>query len=81
MFLWKLRLLKESHSHHQEDNKEFICVYYHCKKNLKTRINEHQKKGCDKVMDSKRNLFKLKLYPPLNNAMEGVHLVKGGNIL
>jgi len=43
-------------------------------------INEHQKKGCDKVMDSKRNPLKLKLYPPLRNAMEGVYLAKGGNI-
>jgi hypothetical protein len=45
------------------------------------RINEHQKKGCDKAMDFKRNLFKLKLYPSLKNAMEGVYLVNGGNIL
>jgi hypothetical protein len=26
------------------------------------RINEHGKKGCDKVVDFERNLFKLKLY-------------------
>jgi hypothetical protein len=45
------------------------------------KINEHHKKGCDKVMDFKRNPFKLKLYPPLKNVMEGVHLAKGGNIL
>jgi len=45
------------------------------------RINEHQKKGCDKVMDSKGNPLKLKLYPPLINAMEGVYIAKGGNIL
>jgi hypothetical protein len=32
-------------------------------------------------MDSKRNHLKLKLYPPLRNAMEVVHLAKGGNIL
>jgi hypothetical protein len=31
-------------------------------------------------MDSKRNPLKLKLYPPLRNAMEGVYLAKGGNI-
>jgi hypothetical protein len=45
------------------------------------RINEHQKKGCDKVVDSERNPFKLKLYPPLRNATKGVYLAKGGNIL
>jgi hypothetical protein len=44
------------------------------------RINEHQKKGYDKVMDFKRIPFKLKLYPPLKNVAMGVHLVKGGNI-
>jgi hypothetical protein len=38
-------------------------------------------KGCDKVVDFERNPFKLKLYPPLKNAVEGVYLVKGGNIL
>jgi hypothetical protein len=38
-------------------------------------------KGCDKVVDSKENLLKLKLYPPFKNAMEGVYLVKGGNII
>jgi hypothetical protein len=32
-------------------------------------------------VDSERIPFKLKLYPPLKNKMEGVHLVKGGNIL
>jgi hypothetical protein len=45
------------------------------------RINEHRKKGCDKAMNFKRNPFKLKLYPPSRNTMEGVYLVKGGNIL
>jgi hypothetical protein len=45
------------------------------------RINEHRKKGCDKVADSKGNPLKLKLYPPLKNATKGVHLAKGGNIL
>jgi hypothetical protein len=58
-----LRLYKECHNHCQED-KEFICVYCHCK-NSKMSINEHQKKGCDKVVDFERNHFKLKLYPPL----------------
>jgi hypothetical protein len=32
-------------------------------------------------VDSKGNLFRLKLCPPLRNAIEGVHLAKGGNIL
>jgi len=45
------------------------------------RINEHQKKGCDKVVNSKRNPFKLKLYPPLRNTEQGVYFAKGGNIL
>ncbi len=31
-------------------------------------------------MDSKGDLLKLKLYPPLRNAMEGVYFVKGGSI-
>jgi hypothetical protein len=44
-------------------------------------INEHQKKGCDKFVDSERNLFKLKLYPPLKNTIKGVYLAKVGNIL
>ncbi len=38
--------------------KEFICVYCHYKKNSKMRINEHQKKGCDKAVDFEGNLFK-----------------------
>jgi len=45
------------------------------------KINEHQKKGCDKAMDSEGNPFKLKLYPPLRNATKGVYIVKGGNTL
>ncbi len=45
------------------------------------RINEHQKKGCDKVVDFKRNILKLKLYPPLRNITKGVYLAKGGNII
>jgi hypothetical protein len=32
-------------------------------------------------MDFEGNLLKLKLYPPLRNATEGVYLVKGGNIM
>jgi len=45
------------------------------------RIYEHQKKGCDKVVDFERNILKLKLYAPLRNAVESLHLVKGGHIL
>jgi len=45
------------------------------------RIYEHQKKGCDKVVDFERNLLKLKLYAPLKNAAESLRLVKGGYIL
>jgi hypothetical protein len=44
-------------------------------------INEHQKKGCEKDVDFERNPLEFKLCPPLTNAMEGVHLAKGGNIL
>jgi hypothetical protein len=57
-----LRLFKECNNHCQEDKKEFIFVYCHYKKISKMRINEHRKKGCDKVVDFKRNPFKLKLY-------------------
>jgi len=45
------------------------------------RIYEHQKKGCDKVVDFERNLLKLKLYAPLKTVAESLHLVKGGHIL
>ncbi len=76
-----LQLFQVCHSHYQEDRKEFMCVYCHYKKNSKMKINENQKKGCNKVVDSKKNPFKLKLYPPLKNAMEGVHLAKGENII
>ncbi len=38
------RLLNECHNHYRENKKKFICVYCHYKKNLKMRINEHQKK-------------------------------------
>jgi hypothetical protein len=76
-WLW---LLKECHNHCQEDRKEFIYIYCHYKNNSKMRINEHQKKGCDKVVDFKGNPLKLKLYLPLRNATEGVYLAKGGNI-
>jgi hypothetical protein len=41
------------------------------------KIDEYRNKGCDKD----GNPFKLKLYPPLKNVVEGVHLAKGGNIL
>jgi hypothetical protein len=44
------------------------------------RINDHQKKGSDKAVDFKGNLFKLKLYPPSRNIAKGVYLAKGGNI-
>jgi hypothetical protein len=44
-------------------------------------INEHQKKGCDKFVDSEKNLLKLKLYPPLKNTIKGVYLAEVGNIL
>jgi len=77
-WLW---LLKECHNHCQEGMKEFIFVYCHYKKNSKMRINEHRRKGCDKVVDSQINPFKLKLYLPLKNVAKGVYLVKGGNIL
>ncbi len=72
-----LQLLKECHSYCRKDRKEFICVCYHYKKKSKMRINEHGKKGCDKVMDFEGNHFKLKLYPPLQNTTECVHLAKG----
>jgi hypothetical protein len=32
-------------------------------------------------MDFEGYFFKLKLYPPLRNAAEGVYFAKGGNIL
>jgi hypothetical protein len=76
-----LQLLKECHNHCQEDKIEFICVHCHCKKNPKMRINEHRKKGCDKVVDSERNPLKTKLYLPLRNTTKGVYLVKGENFL
>jgi len=75
-----LQLFKECHSHCRKDM-EIICVYYHYKKNLKMNINEYHKKGCDKAVDFKGNPLKLKLYPPLRNVVEDVHLAKGGNIL
>jgi hypothetical protein len=65
-----LQSLKECHSDRRKD-----------KKDLKMMINEHQKKGCDKFVDFEGNLLKLKLYPPLRNAMKGVYLAKVGNIL
>jgi hypothetical protein len=44
-------------------------------------INEHQKKGCDKFVDSEKNLLKLKLYPPLKNTIKGMYIAKVGNII
>jgi hypothetical protein len=76
-----LRLLKEYHNHSRKDRKEFICVYCPYKKNSEMWINEHQKEGCDKVVDSKGSPLKVKLYPPLINTVEGVYLTKGGNIM
>jgi hypothetical protein len=76
-----LRLLKEYHNHSRKDRKEFICVYWHYKKKLKMQINEHQKKGCDKVVDSKGSPLKVKLYPPLINTTEGVYITRGGNLM
>jgi hypothetical protein len=60
-----LQLFHECHNHCRKDRKEFICVYCHCKKNSKMKINEYRKKGCDKAMDFKGNPLKLKLCPPL----------------
>jgi hypothetical protein len=76
-----LQLLNECYSHCRKDKKEFICVYCHYKKNLKLKIKEYQKKGCDKAMDFEGYPLKLKLYPPLKNTTESVYLAKGGNIL
>jgi hypothetical protein len=39
------------------------------------RINEHQKKGCEKVMDFEGNYLKLKLYPQFKNIAKGVYIV------
>jgi len=36
-----LQLFKECHNHCQEKKKEFICVYFHCNKYSKMKINEH----------------------------------------
>jgi hypothetical protein len=58
----------------------YLCLFS-LQEKLEMNINEHQKKGCDKVVDSKGNPLKLKLYPPLRNATKGVYLAKGGNIL
>ncbi len=45
------------------------------------RLNEQWKKGCEKAVDEDGNPLTLKLYMPLRNAIEGVILAKGGNIL
>jgi hypothetical protein len=55
-------------------------VHYKCKKNSKRRINEHRKNRCEKIVNAEGNFLTLKLYPPLKNTMEGMHIVKGGNI-
>jgi shikimate kinase len=45
------------------------------------KLNEHKKKGCDKVVDDHGNKLKLKLYPPLRNIIESIIIAKGGNVL
>jgi hypothetical protein len=45
------------------------------------KLNEHTKKGCEKVVDDHGNQLTLKLYPPLKNTIEGNILAKGGNVL
>jgi hypothetical protein len=45
------------------------------------RLNEHRKKGCEKTMDDDGNQLTFKLYMPLKNTIEGVILVKSGNVL
>jgi hypothetical protein len=83
-FFWKLTFttsdcdyLRNATIIVDKDMKIFICVYCLCKKNSKMKINENQKKGCDKAMDFEGNLFKLKLYPPLRNVMNGCISCKG----
>ncbi len=56
-------------------------MYCNCKKKSKMRLNEHGKKGCEKVMDDHGNQLTLKLYPPLRNTTKGNILAKGGNVL
>jgi hypothetical protein len=51
------------------------------KRNQRWESMSMEKKGCDKVVDSEGNPFKLKLYPPLRNIIECLHLAKGGSIL
>jgi hypothetical protein len=65
-----LELLQECHCHSREDRKEFIYIYCKCKKNSKVRINEHQKKGCEYVVDFEGNFLTLKVFPPLQNTIE-----------
>jgi hypothetical protein len=43
------------------------------------KINEHEMKGCDKVVDFEGKPFKL--YSPLRNVTKSVHFAKGENIL
>ncbi len=56
-------------------------MYCNYKNFLTMRLNEHKKKGCEKAVDEDGNPLTLKLYPPLRNAVEGVILAKGGNVL
>jgi hypothetical protein len=69
-----LQLFQECHNHCRKNRKEFIYVYCHYK-NSKMKINEHQKKGCDKVVDFKMKPFKFKLYPPLINIAKNVRQI------
>jgi hypothetical protein len=45
------------------------------------RLNEHRKKGCEKMVDDDGNQLTFKLYLPLKNTIEGVILAKSGNVL
>ncbi len=55
-------------------------MYCNCKKNSKMKLNEHKKKGCEKVVDDHGNKLTLKLYPPLRNIVESIIIAKGGNV-
>jgi hypothetical protein len=60
-----LYLVEECHQSNRECRKEFIiCVYCTCKKISKMRLNEHRKKGREKVVDDHGNQLTLKLYSP-----------------
>jgi len=45
------------------------------------KLNEHKKKGCEKVVDDHGNKLTFKLYPPLRNIVESIIIAKGGNVL